>query len=208
MATSTASTVPPESAANQTPYLQPVMEYPGLPTPTTPVPFPPHPADLVERLAEVRVQYKRDNGLWCLQELRDILDSYPWSKEAADLYGLMASKVHHTQSRLALFNLSEWIAIQDMTKSGGWVHRVDDGLTRFRLMTETIRGFLTQNAPGGDQNTQWADIADLGAQHGEMLIHWIGIPGARHGFACELAITNCHLGKKWYHDPRLHHLVS
>lgn len=203
---------PAHPIQNPNPLL--VTPSPFLQTATAPaavVPFPPHPdLDLVDRLEAVRAEWRRDNGYWCLTELRDILDEYPWSKEAADLYGLMHSKLHHIFSRKGLYNLSEWIAIQNMAKMSGWVHRADDGLTRYRLMKDAIKDFLDAHNPQmvPVAGSQWADLADVGAQHGEMTINWIGLTGMRYGFALELSPTNCQLGKKWYHDLRLHHMAS
>lgn len=170
----------------------------------TSLPYPPvRGRDYVSRLADIRLHIRRDNLIHAVTELESLLADFPWGKEAADLYGWVMSKVHHVYDPRASFNLAEWISNQDRVKMGGRAHSINDNVERFLIMKNLIHDHLQSTRPGQEQ---WADIADIGAQHGEMTINWIGIPGARHGLALEISVSNCLLGRQWYEDPRLHHI--
>ena len=166
----------------------------------TSVGFPPHQGDdLPELLAEARHQFARDNGLGALRILRQARDLYPWAKEAADLYGLIVSRHHHLHSRVAAYRLHEWMALHQAKEQAPY--RVDMNVRRMALMTKIIRDWLAERS-----TEQWAHLADIGGQMGEMSIHWAGLPGIHYCFVCELSHTNCKGGHNFHYDPRIHFL--
>lgn len=159
--------------------------------------------DLVDCLATVAREWRRDNGLWCLTELQYLADQSPWSREVTDWLGKVYAKVRHTQSRTAMFRLHEWISGIDQAKLGGNPHR--SGLRNHRMMCidAVLRPWLAERG-----QHQWANVGDIGAQHGEMAIHWTGIPGVAWTYAVELSAGNCEVGNFHYRDPRLHFLSA
>jgi SAM-dependent methyltransferase len=164
-------------------------------------PFPPHfpNRDLPERLAQVWVEWRRDNGLFGLTLLESILEDYPWSREAADMYGLIHSKVHHTFSLRATLRLHEWFALHQQIKFAPY--QVTEGVWRIRTQMEVLREWLAPRTAekGSDQ---WANLVDIGGQQGEVCNRFIGIPGIKLGVVVEAALTNCEEGEKFYRDAR------
>ena len=175
--------------------------------------FPPHASpDLVDILAEVAYEWRRDNGAYCKELLEKVLERYPWSKEAADWYGLVMSKLHHIYNDMEMIVLHEWMAAHQVVK--GKPYMVDDGLERFRLMKAFLTLWLTTHSPYGvpwkdpTDVPQWARIVDVGAHMGEMAINWIGLLGARDCVALDIALGNLLMGEKFFGDPRLHFVLA
>ena len=153
--------------------------------------------DLVDRLAIVWREWRRDNGLWCRQELRDLLDEYPWSTEAAEFYGLVCAKTRHTQSDRAMVRLHEWMSLHQVVR--GEPYQVDDGLERFKIMKDFLVEWLSNHRG----TTLRARIVDIGGQMGEMATHWIGLPGVLDCTVIDIAMPNLSMGRRFYGNPRL-----
>ena len=147
------------------------------------------------RSTDVYREWRRDNGVWCKGELEHILTEYPWSKETADFYGMVCAKLYHIYSPRAMIRLHEWMALHQAMRNQPYM--VDEGLMRFKVQKDILAKWVKKRR-------QWATVADIGGQQGEMGINWIGLPGVKRCVVVELAMTNCKMGNLFYNDPRLH----
>lgn len=178
--------------------------------------FPPHNhLDLVDILAEVAYQWRRDNGAYCKELLEKALEGYPWSKELADWYGLIMSKIHHIYNDREMLQLHEWMAADQITK--GQPFMITEEAERMGVMMGFLREWLVSHRrheehgeifSGWEKTSlsevrQWARIIDIGGHTGEMAINWIGLAGARHCTVVDIAKGHLVLGKRFFDDPRL-----
>ena len=148
--------------------------------------------DLVDRLAEVHRQWRRDNGIWCRQELERILAEYPWSVEASDLYGMIVSKTQHVYSPTATIRLAEWIAQMGFAERQCKPNLIGKDTERFRVMYELIETWVGEQ--NQDPPVPWATVLDIGAQQGEMTYQFLNIPGVLHGHVTDASSFNLRTG--------------
>ena len=177
--------------------------------------FPPHQVDdLVDRLALVHREWRRDNAVWCKEELEAILDVFPWSKEAADWYALVMSRIHHIYSPRAMVRLYEHKSQQS---SSGSPPEITDVVARLQPLKHILRNWAATRRlrnrsvirkPWARGVPQWATVVDIGGNYGEMGMHWLGTPGILKCVVVEVAMTSCLGGDKWYPDQRMRRVCA
>ncbi|MCG3770265.1 MAG: Ubiquinone/menaquinone biosynthesis C-methyltransferase UbiE [Nitrosomonadaceae bacterium] len=156
--------------------------------------FPPSAESLlVERLAEVQKEWRLDNGAWCLEELRDICNIWPWSKEATTLYGHIVGKLAHLETKIATYRMHEWMAVHQVVTQAPY--QLNHGVTRMELMlTELSKAYEGQEG---------LTLLDIGAQMGEMTIFFSDLPFVKRAYACEVSHSNATWGHRWYYSDKL-----
>ncbi len=173
------------------------------------IPWPNHPDDLLDGLVAVQAHLGRDDFMWAKRTLRELLDEYPWSQEAADLYGYVCGKTAHLESPVASYRLHEWMA-QHAAIARHDLNPMDDNCERFAVMKEWMFSWLLQHDPESDPSgvVPWARVVEIGAGLSDMAIHWASHPSVEACYASDLSALNGCYGHRYYYTQKLHHLAA